>query len=129
MKVHAALLLGLCLATGAARAGLFDDDEARKDIAAFRAQVGANQKAAEERLSRIETLVQERAIELAKLIDELKQELAPCAANSRCRPTGSRLWIGGRRTCTSISTRVCESSRRALRRRRSRRSEERRVGK
>src|SRR5471030_178748 len=76
MKVHAALLLGLCLATGAARAGLFDDDEARKDIAAFRAQVGANQKAVEERLSRIETLVQERAIELAKLIDELKQELA-----------------------------------------------------
>ena len=83
MKLHAALLLGLCLATGAARAGLFDDDEARKDLAALRAQVGANQKAAEERLSRIETLlsrietlVQDRAIEVAKLIDELKQDLA-----------------------------------------------------
>jgi tol-pal system protein YbgF len=76
MKLHAALLLGLCLVTGAARAGLFDDDEARKDLAALRAQVGANQKSAEERLARIETLVQDRAIELAKLIDELKQDLA-----------------------------------------------------
>ena len=76
MKLCAALLLGLCLVTGAARAGLFDDDEARKDLAALRVQVGANQKAAEERLARIETLVQDRAIELAKLIDELKQDLA-----------------------------------------------------
>ena len=76
MKLHAALLLGLCLVTGAARAGLFDDDEARKDLAALRAQVGANQKSTEERLARVETLVQDRAIELAKLIDELKQDLA-----------------------------------------------------
>jgi tol-pal system protein YbgF len=76
MKLHAALLLGLCLVTGAARAGLFDDDVARKDLAALRAQVGANQKAAEERLARIETMLQDRSIELAKLIDELKQDLA-----------------------------------------------------
>jgi tol-pal system protein YbgF len=76
MKLHAALLLGLCLVAGAARAGLFDDDEARKDIAALRGQIGTNQKAAEERLARIETLVQDRAIELAKLIDELKQDMA-----------------------------------------------------
>jgi len=76
MKSRAALLLGLCLVAGAARAGLFDDEEARKDIAALRVQVGANQKAAEERLARIETLLQDRSIELAKLIDELKQDLA-----------------------------------------------------
>jgi tol-pal system protein YbgF len=76
MKLHAALLLGLCLMTGAARAGLFDDEEARRDIAALRAQVGANQKAAEERLARIETLVQDRAIELTKLLEEIKQDLA-----------------------------------------------------
>ncbi len=76
MKLRAALLLGLCLVAGAARAGLFDDEEARKDVAALRAQVGANQKAAEERLARIETLLQDRSIELAKLIDELKQDLA-----------------------------------------------------
>jgi tol-pal system protein YbgF len=76
MKLHAALLLGLCLAAGAARAGLFDDDEARKEIAAIKTQIGANQKAAEERLGRIETLLQDRSIELNKLIEELKQELA-----------------------------------------------------
>ena len=83
MKLHAALLLALCLATGAARAGLFDDDEARRDLAALRAQVGLNQKTAEERLARIETLltrietlVQDRAIELTKVIEELKQDLA-----------------------------------------------------
>ena len=64
MKLHAALLLGLCLATGAARAGLFDDEVARKDLAALRAQVGANQKAAEDRLARIETMLQDRSIEL-----------------------------------------------------------------
>ena len=80
MKLHAALLLALCLATGAARAGLFDDEEARRDLAALRAQVGANQKAMEQaleqRFSRIETLVQDRSIELTKLIEELKQDLA-----------------------------------------------------
>jgi tol-pal system protein YbgF len=76
MKLHAALLLGLCLVTGAARAGMFDDEEARKDIAALRTQVGVNQKAVEERLARIETMLQDRSIELAKLIDELKQDLA-----------------------------------------------------
>jgi tol-pal system protein YbgF len=76
MKLHAALLLALCLVTGAARAGLFDDEEARRDLAALRSQVGANQKAMDERLARIETLVQDRAIELTKLIEELKQDLA-----------------------------------------------------
>lgn len=77
MKLRAALLLlGLCLATGAVRAGLFDDEEARRDIAALRAQVGANQKAADERLARIETMVQDRSIELTKLLEELKQDLA-----------------------------------------------------
>lgn len=83
MKLRAALLLALCLAAGAARAGLFDDEQARRDLAALRAQVGANQKAADERLSRIEsllskieTLVQDRAIEVAKLMDQLKQDLA-----------------------------------------------------
>lgn len=76
MRVHAALLLGLCLIAGAARAGMFDDEEARRDIAALRGQVEVNQKAVEERLARIEALVQDRSIELAKLIDDLKQDLA-----------------------------------------------------
>jgi len=76
MKLRVALLLGLCLAAGAARAGMFDDEEARKDIAALRAQVGTNQKSVEERLARIETMLQDRSIELARQIDELKQDLA-----------------------------------------------------
>ena len=76
MKLHAALLLGLCLIAGTARAGMFDDEEARRDIAVLRGQVGVAQKAVDERLARIETMLQDRSIELAKLIDELKQELA-----------------------------------------------------
>lgn len=76
MKLRAALLLGLCLAAGAARAGLFDDEEARKAVAELRVQIEANQKAAEERLSKLETRVQDRAIDVARQIDELKQELA-----------------------------------------------------
>jgi tol-pal system protein YbgF len=76
MKLHAALLLGLCLVAGTARAGLFDDDEARRDVAALRAQVETNQKAVEERLAKIESLAQDRAIDLAKQIDDLKQDLA-----------------------------------------------------
>ena len=76
MKLHAVLLLGLCLATGAARAGLFDDEEARKDLAGLRTQVGLNQRAVEDRLARIESLLQDRAIELSRLIDEMKQDLA-----------------------------------------------------
>ena len=76
MKLRAALLLGLCVAAGAARAGMFDDDEARRDIAALRAQVGVSQKAVDERLAKIEALLQDRSIELSKLIDEMKQDLA-----------------------------------------------------
>ena len=76
MKLRAALLLGLCLAAGAARAGMFDDDEARKAVTNLRVQVEANQKAAEDRLAKMEALVQDRSIDTAKQIDELKQDLA-----------------------------------------------------
>jgi tol-pal system protein YbgF len=76
MKLRAALLLGLCVVAGAAHAGMFDDDEARKDIAALRTQVGVSQKALDERLAKIETLLQDRSIELSRQIDELKQDLA-----------------------------------------------------
>jgi tol-pal system protein YbgF len=76
MKPSAALLLGLCLIAGAARAGVFDDEEARKAVAALRVQVEANQNAVRERLAKIEMLVQDRSIDLARQIDELKQEMA-----------------------------------------------------
>ena len=76
MKFRAALLLGLWLAAGAAHAGLFDDEEARRAISDLRVQAEANRKAAEERLTKIETLAQDRSIDLARQIDELKQDLA-----------------------------------------------------
>lgn len=76
MKLRAALFLGLWLAAGAAHAGVFDDEVARKDIATLRAEVGANQKAMEERLARIDTMLQDRSIELAGQIDELKLDVA-----------------------------------------------------
>ncbi len=76
MKLQAVLLLGLCLVAGVARAGLFDDDEARRAIADLKSQIAANQKATDDRLAKIEAMLQDRSIELSKLIDELKQELA-----------------------------------------------------
>lgn len=76
MKSRAALLLGLWLTGGAAHAGMFDDEEARKAIAELRVQVEANQKSAEARMAKLETLLQDRSIDLARQIDELKQDLA-----------------------------------------------------
>ena len=76
MKLRAALLLGLLLATGAARAGMFDDEEARKAVTDLRAQIEANQKAAQERLAKIESLLQNRSIDLSERLDELKQDMA-----------------------------------------------------
>ena len=76
MKLRAAFLLGLLLATGVARAGMFDDDEARKAIMDLRAQIEANQKAAQERLAKIESLLQDRSIDLSERLDELKQDMA-----------------------------------------------------
>jgi tol-pal system protein YbgF len=76
MRLRALLLLSCCLAAGVARAGMFDDDEARKDIAALKSQVAAERKALDERLAKIEALMQDRAIELTKQFDDLKQDLA-----------------------------------------------------
>lgn len=76
MKLSATLLLGLFLVAGIARAGMFDDEEARKAIGALRVEVEAKQKAAEERLATIENMTQDRAIDLTRQIDELKQDLA-----------------------------------------------------
>jgi tol-pal system protein YbgF len=75
MKLRAALLLGLFAFAGAGRAGVFDED-ARREVAALRGQVEVSQKALDERLAKIEALIQDRSIELSKLIDDLKQDLA-----------------------------------------------------
>jgi tol-pal system protein YbgF len=71
-------LAALLLASGGARAGLFDDEEARKQIVELRAQADAERKKLDERLLRIETAVQDRKplVDLALLIDGLKQDMA-----------------------------------------------------
>lgn len=74
MKLRVALLLGLCLLAGAASAGMFDDD-ALREVAALRDQVGTSQKVLDQRLVKIEALLQDRSIELSKQIDELKQDV------------------------------------------------------
>ena len=84
----------LALAAGVAQAGLFDDDEARKQIsdlrnelrtqaADFRAQIAADQKAADNRVARLEDgfarlegALRDRVLDLAQSIDELKRDLA-----------------------------------------------------
>ncbi len=73
------LLLLSLFAAGAAHAGLFDDDEARKQIADLRAQfeqAAQAQKALVDRLAAMESSQQNRALDLAQMIDGLKQDLA-----------------------------------------------------
>src|SRR5260221_49443 len=67
----------------AVHAALFDDDEARKQICKLRNQVEARQKAIEERLSAIDARLgtldssgQNRIVDLAQLIESLKQDVA-----------------------------------------------------
>ncbi len=74
MRLRVALLLGLCMVAGAARAGMFDED-ALREVAALRAQVGTNQQALDQRLAKIESLLQDRSIDLSKQIDELRQDM------------------------------------------------------
>ena len=66
-----------------AHAALFDDVEARKQIIQLRNQVEARNKTIEERLSAIDAKLgqmdssgQNRAVDLAQLLDSLKQEVA-----------------------------------------------------
>ncbi len=66
------------LASGGVHAGLFDDEEARKQIVELRAKAEADQKKLDERLGKIEAAVQDRKplVDLALLIDSLKQDMA-----------------------------------------------------
>jgi tol-pal system protein YbgF len=79
----AGFLVGAALLASAARAALFDDDEARKQVNQLRTQVEARQKSLEERLSAIDARLgqmdssgQNRAVDLAQLIESLKQDMA-----------------------------------------------------
>jgi tol-pal system protein YbgF len=79
----AGFLVAAALFASAARAALFDDDEARKQINQLRTQVEARQKTLEERLTAIDAKLgqmdssgQNRAVDLAQLIESLKQDMA-----------------------------------------------------
>jgi tol-pal system protein YbgF len=81
--VPAAFAVWAALLAGAAHAALFDDDEARKQINQLRSQAEARQKAIDERLSAIDAKLgqmdssgQNRVLDLAQLIDSLKQDMA-----------------------------------------------------
>ena len=63
------------LAAGAARAGLFDDDEARRQIADIKAEAAANQKALEDRVARLDASLRDRAVDLVQLIDAVRQDM------------------------------------------------------
>lgn len=77
---HLSAALLLALAAGSAHAGLFDDDEARKQIAQLKAESEARQqnaqKALEERIARLETTVRNRSLDMAQTIEQLRQEIA-----------------------------------------------------
>jgi tol-pal system protein YbgF len=74
------LLAFVLLAPLTAGAGLFDDEEARRQINSIRSQIDANQRALDERLKRLESVGQERsertAVDLLQLIESLKTEVA-----------------------------------------------------
>ena len=83
MRLRITLALWAALLAGAAHAALFDDDEARKQIFQLKNQVEARQKAIEERLSAIDARLgqldssgQNRVVDLAQLIESLKQDVA-----------------------------------------------------
>jgi len=79
----AAVVSWAALLAGAAQAALFDDDEARKQITQLKSQTEARQKSIEERLSAIDSRLgqldstgQNRVVDLAQLIESLKQDMA-----------------------------------------------------
>ena len=83
MRLRITLAVWAALLAGAAHAALFDDEEARKQIFQLRNQVEARQKAIEERLSAIDGRLgqldssgQNRVVDLAQLIELLRQDMA-----------------------------------------------------
>src|SRR3990170_676974 len=76
---RALVVVLLALAAGVARAGLFDDDEARRQISDLKADIAASQaaaqKALDERIGRLDAALKDRAVDLAQLIDGVRQDM------------------------------------------------------
>lgn len=74
MLLRAALVLALCAAALPARAGMFDDEEARLEIVKLQKLVAAHK----ERLDAVETEARDRRalLDLASQIDQLRGEMA-----------------------------------------------------
>lgn len=68
--------LALCACAGIAHAGLFDDEEARKQIAATSARLDAVQKSLEARLADIEQQAKGQSLDLLRDLDLIKSDLA-----------------------------------------------------
>ena len=75
LKRRLLVALFALLSAGAAHAGLFDDDEARRQIADIKADLGASQKALDERVARLDAALKDRAVELSQLIDGLREDM------------------------------------------------------
>jgi tol-pal system protein YbgF len=87
----------VALATGAAflqpaRAGLFEDDEARKAILELRAKIQANEDAAKQRADQLNTLIQDQLQPLRRSMLELNSQLDALRAEvAGLRGTNERL--------------------------------------
>jgi tol-pal system protein YbgF len=69
------LVLFAALAASSAQAGLFDDDEARKQISDLKAEAAAGQKQLDDKIGRLEAALKDRAVDLAQLIDGVRQDV------------------------------------------------------
>ncbi len=78
MLLRAALVLALAAAAPPARAGLFDDDEARREIVNLQKLIAAQKQRLDERLDAVEIEARDRraVLELASQIEQLRGEMA-----------------------------------------------------
>ena len=68
-------VLAAALFAGSAQAGLFDDDEARKQITELKTATAAVQTQLDEKIGRLETALKDRAVDLAQLIVGVRQDM------------------------------------------------------
>jgi len=70
------IFLAALLLPSLARAALFDDEEARRQIVQLRNQVESRLSAIDARLAQMDSSGQNRVVDLAQLLDSLKQDVA-----------------------------------------------------